>query len=180
MPNEILGKMQPDPTSLDRLHDLVPPPAVPWWPPAPAWYWIQGLLCIVILVWLLRAFMHRQRNRYRREALAEFARHQAALRDASQRGDALAALAELLKRTAITAYPREDVASLTGAAWDGFLDRTVREKVFSPGGGSLLESAAYDPRSVSHVDEKKAREVARQVHAWISHHRVDLNAGGAS
>ncbi|QIF05328.1 DUF4381 domain-containing protein [Roseimicrobium sp. ORNL1] len=172
--------MQQDPTSLDRLHDIVPPPAVPWWPPAPAWYWVLGLLCVAIVIWLLRAFMHWQRNRYRREALAECAKHQAALHDASQRGNALVGLAALLKRTAITAFPRKDVASLTGTAWDGFLDHTVREKVFSQGGGSLLEAAAYDPRSASSVDENKARELARQVHAWITHHRVDVSEGGAS
>lgn len=172
--------MQSDPTSLDRLHDIVPPPAVPWWPPAPAWYWVLGLLCVAIVIWLLRAFMHWQRNRYRREALAEFARHQAALRDASQRGDALTALAELLKRTAITAFPREDVASLTGTAWDGFLDRTVRVKAFAQGNGSLLETTAYDPRSVSSVDEHKAHELAHQVRDWLAHHRVDVQQGGAA
>lgn len=172
--------MQSDPTSLDRLHDIVPPPAVPWWPPAPAWYWVLGLLCIAIVVWLLRSFLHWQRNRYRREALAEFAKHEAALRDPTQRGGTLAALAELLKRTAITAFPREDVASLTGTAWDSFLNSTVREKVFAQGAGSVLEAAAYDPRSVSGVDENKAQELAHQVRAWLAHHRVDINHGGTS
>jgi hypothetical protein len=170
--------MQSDPASLDRLHDIVPPPAVPWWPLATAWYWVLGLLCITALVLLLRAFLRWQRNCYRREALAEFAQHEAALRDASQRGGALAALAELLKRTAVTAFPREDVASLTGAAWEGFLNNTIREKAFAQGNSSLLEAAAYDPRNVSKVDEDKARELVHQVEAWIAHHRVDLNQGG--
>lgn len=172
--------MQSDPTSLDRLHDIVPPPSVPWWPPAPAWYWVLGLLCIAIVVWLLRAFMHWQRNRYRREALAELAKHESALRDASQRGDALTALAELLKRTAITAFPRADVASLTGATWDGFLDRTAAKKSFAQGSGSLLEASAYDPRSTSSVDELKALELAHQVRDWIARHRVENHQGGAA
>lgn len=174
--------MNPDPTSLDNLHDIVPPPSVPWWPPAPAWYWVLGLLCVAAIVFLLRSFMHWQRNRYRREALAEFARHEGALRDPAQRGGALMALAELLKRTAITAFPRSEVASLTGRTWHDFLDRTGQDVVFSKGNGAVLETAAYDPRSVSGVDENKARELAQQVRHWLAHHRVDLprNAGGTS
>ncbi|RBP35368.1 uncharacterized protein DUF4381 [Roseimicrobium gellanilyticum] len=172
--------MQSDPTSLDRLHDIVPPPAVPWWPPAPAWYWVLGLLGIAVVVFLLRVFMHWQRNRYRREALAEFAKHEVKLHDASQRGGALIALAELLKQTAVTAFPREDVASLTGTSWDSFLDRTVSKKAFVEGNGSLLETAAYDPRSISKVDETKARELARQVRDWLAHHQVDIYQGGAA
>jgi hypothetical protein len=171
--------MQSDPTSLDRLHDIVPPPAVPWWPPAPAWYWVLGLLGVAAVVFLLRAFLHWQRNRYRREALAEFARHDAALRgDAQQRGRALVALAELLKRTAITAFPRGDVASLTGNAWEKFLNGTVREKAFAKESTSVLEAAAYDPRSVSSVDESRAGDLARQVRDWLVHHRTDINIGG--
>lgn len=172
--------MQSDPTSLDRLHDIVPPPAVPWWPPAPAWYWVLGLLCVAAVVLLLRAFMRWQRNRYRREALAEFAKHEAELRDTSRRSGALAALAVLLKRTAVTAFPREDVASLTGAAWDGFLERTMRAKTLTQGNGSLLEAAAYDPRRVSSIDESQARELAHQVRDWLAHHRADTSKGGTS
>ena len=42
--------MTPDPTSLERLHDIVLPPPVPWWPPAPGWYWVMGLLGALLLL----------------------------------------------------------------------------------------------------------------------------------
>lgn len=45
-----------DPTSLDRLHDLVLPSSVPWWPPAPGWYGVLGLLVLAV-AWLTWAFL---------------------------------------------------------------------------------------------------------------------------
>ena len=39
--------MSDDPASLERLHDLVPPAPVPWWPLAPGWYVLGALILIV-------------------------------------------------------------------------------------------------------------------------------------
>ncbi len=174
--------MKTDPASLDRLHDIVPPPAAPWWPPAPAWYWVLGLLALLLLVFLLRSLMCWRRNKYRREALAEFARHESSLLDPARRAGVLAALAELLKRTALTAFPREQVASLTGDPWFQFLDRTGRQAAFARGGGKVLEAAAYNPGSAAGVGDTQARELASHVRDWLAHHRVDrgVDAGGAA
>jgi hypothetical protein len=129
---------------------------------------------------LVRGFIHRQRNRYRREALAEYARHEEALRDPTRRATALAALAELMKRTAVTAYPREDVASLTGAEWTAFLDRTGRDSAFTQGGGVALEEVSYDGSAASGIDDAKAGELARLVRDWLTHHQTQTGMGGAS
>ena len=86
-----------------------------------------------MLVLVLRSLLHWQHNRYRREALAELARHESALVDPARRADALSAMAELLKRAALTAFPRGQVATLTGPAWFAFLDRTGRTAAFSAG-----------------------------------------------
>lgn len=165
--------MNPDPTSLDRLHDIITPPAAPWWPPAPGWYFVIGFVCVLLLVVAVRAFIRWQHNRYRREAVAELARQQAALDNAEQRPRAIAALAELLKRTALSAWPRETVASLNGAAWFAFLDRTGGTDRFSAEAGPLLEKAAYDAREASALDEPKTRELANLVRHWVKQHRVD-------
>src|SRR6187549_271512 len=101
--------MNPDPTSLDRLHDIVAPPPVPWWPPAPGWYWILGFVLVLLLVLVLRGILRWQHNRYRREALAELDRQEAALAAPEQRAVALASIAGLLKRAALSAWPRTEV-----------------------------------------------------------------------
>jgi Domain of unknown function (DUF4381) len=62
--------MNPDPASLDRLHDVIVPAPVPWWPPAPGWFVVGGALALVVACRLVRAIRHRQLNCYRREALA--------------------------------------------------------------------------------------------------------------
>jgi hypothetical protein len=167
-----------DPTGLDRLHDIVAPPPVPWWPPAPAWYWVMGFLLGGVLVLLLLALVRWQRDRYRREALAELVRQEPALLEPATRAAALGALAELLKRAALTAFPRGQVADLTGPAWFEFLDRTGRTTGFSEGSGAIFERAAYDPPTAAALDEPRTRELVSLVRLWLAHHRVEAVSGG--
>jgi hypothetical protein len=43
--------VNPEATSLDRLHDIVQAPEVPWWPPAPGWFWLgAGLIILLVLI----------------------------------------------------------------------------------------------------------------------------------
>lgn len=165
--------MNPDPTSLELLHDVISPPSVPWWPPAPGWYWVLGALAIVLTCVAIRAFLHWQRNRYRREALAEWKRHEALL--VEHRAEALAGFAELLKRTALCVWPREQIASLTGVRWLAFLDETGSTTGFSSGLGALLENAAYDPCAASSPDPARVREAAELTRHWLAHHRADFS-----
>jgi hypothetical protein len=162
--------MNPDPTSLNLLHDVIAPPPVPWWPPAPGWYWLMGGLAFFLIVLAVRVFLRWQRNRYRREALAEWKRNEAMLADSP--AEALAGFAELLKRAALAAWPREQVASLTGTRWLEFLDQSGSTDGFTTGPGAIMENAAYDTRGASTVDESRAREIAEVVRHWLKNHRV--------
>ncbi|HEY7119565.1 MAG TPA: DUF4381 domain-containing protein [Tepidisphaeraceae bacterium] len=164
-----------DLTSLDRLHDVVAPPPVPWWPPAPGWRWLIGILLALALYAAIRAFIHWQQNRYRREALAACRAQTALLADPSARAAALSELAVLLKRAALSAFPRPQVAALTGPAWLSFLDRTAAMHGFNSQTGALLEHAAYGSIAVADLDEPRARRAASLVHLWLTHHRA---AGG--
>jgi hypothetical protein len=102
--------MNPDPASLDRLNDLVPPPAVAWWPPAPGWYVVLALLTLAA-AWLGWRFWKRRRaDAYRRIALHELS----TLREAQ-------AIAELLRRTALATVSRSVIAGMTGIAWTDWL-----------------------------------------------------------
>jgi hypothetical protein len=172
--------MNPDPTSLDRLHDVIAPAPAPWWPPAPGWYWVLGLLFVIVLVLALRFIIRWQHNRYRREALAEWHRQDVRLRESGERASALTAMSVLLKRVAVTAFPRHEVAPLNGSAWLAFLDRTTGTTAYSSAEAAALERAAYDPRSAADIDDARAQKTSKLVYRWIADHRSDTRPSSST
>jgi hypothetical protein len=160
-------------TSLDRLHDIVVPPPVPWWPPAPGW-WVVGALALALgAIGAWRAWKAWRAAAYRRAALAELRGLEARSADAARREAALREVPALVKRTALAAFPRPRVASLSGAAWLAFLDRTGRTDAFTRGGGQVLPALAYDP-AAARMDATAAGELFRIVRTWIGTHDVAL------
>jgi Domain of unknown function (DUF4381) len=133
------------------MHDLLLPSPVPLWPATPAWYVLFAIL-LGLLLWLawwgLRAW---RRDAYRREALR-------ALSAAS----APAEVAAILKRTALAAWPRAEVAALSGAARAAFLRRTAPRAGVDEDVARRLADLAYAPGA------PVPRDAAR---AWVRHHR---------
>jgi hypothetical protein len=127
--------MTPD---LSQLRDIHLPPAVSWWPPAPGWWALLALVLIVAGV-VYAIVVRRRRNRWRGSALTELTR----LRDAAPE-QVLREVSVLLRRVAISCYPRQEVAALTGADWLAFLDRTLGGgTAFQAGVGQVLRSGPY-------------------------------------
>ncbi len=159
--------------ALEKLADIVVPPPVPWIPQT--WGW--AALAVVVLalgVWaLVRWRRHREANRYRVEALAELAGLEAQLADSTARGQVLAAIPSLLKRTALAAWPRSAVASLSGAAWVEFLRKHSGGAAFSEAAVHLLDDTEYRRReALTAVTADEAKACARVARAWIEGHRV--------
>ena len=148
--------MNEAPPSLDRLHDLAVPPDIPWWPPAPGWYAVLVLLGIALL-WGTRAAWKRWRaDAYRRAALRELD----GARDA-------AAIAEILRRTALAAAPRQVVAGMTGTDWLQWLEQRSPAPV-SPGVRDLLTTGVYGRPDTS----PDTTELRRFTATWIRRHRA--------
>jgi hypothetical protein len=170
----LLAAASVDPTSLENLFDIVTPPPVPWWPPAPGWFVVGGVV-LVLAVWIAcRAWKHWQAAAYRRTALAEWQLLKAQAADPRQCAVALRQLPELVKRTALAAFPREDVASLSGTAWLRFLDRTARTDPFTRGRGQLLPELSYNPRATAQVDTVAVEELFAAVRRWMRGHSTAM------
>jgi len=151
-----------DQADLSRFADIVVPPPVAWWPPAPGW-WIVAAALLGILAILGTALIARwRRNAYRRASLTELAAIGTVADPASA-----AAVSAILKRTALTAYPRAEVASLTGVGWLAFLDRTSGRQDFTKGPGAGLARAAFG------VPLGDGDAVAAAARRWVRCHRVE-------
>jgi hypothetical protein len=156
-----------DTASLQNLHDIVVPGPMAWWPPAPGWYAVITLVLVVVLVLLWKSGRQWRRNRYRGEALREVAK----IRLAGTKGD-LRVAPILLKRAALSAWPREAVAGLVGTDWHRFLDESAQTDRFCSGVGDLLDRLAYSSGSGRVLSEQESAAVLDAVQMWLKRHRV--------
>lgn len=141
--------MNPALPSRQGMHDLIVPPPIPFQPETPAWFVLFAILALLAAWAGWRAWRRWRRNTYRREALRE-------LTDASPAG-----IAAILKRAAIAAWPRAQVASLAGAEWAAFLRRTAPRAGLDETTARGLSELAYGPAF------PQAREAAAR---WIRRH----------
>jgi hypothetical protein len=163
---------EPDPTSLERLQDIVVPAPVSAWPTSPGWIVLALLLVAMATVAMMRRRRMRRNARYRLDALEELGR----LREAERTlpSDLVAGrLLVLLRRTALSVHPRRELASLSGSAWWEFLDEMDGREGFSQGRGARLEALAYGAATIIEADEL-CSDLIPAVEAWIRGHRVPL------
>lgn len=148
--------MNTDATSLNQLHDLVLPQAIPWWPLAPGWYVLFGLLVLVVLWRAYRLWIRWHANGYRRAALREL-----------QAAQDITAIAALLRRTALAVVPRAEVAAKTGAAWVNWLAQQCSEAMPVEVQKQLI-FGSYDRPGA----EKESALLRSYAASWISRHQL--------
>ena len=151
------------PQLMDLMHGLAMPESVSWLPATPGWWIALGWLLAVAFIAAWQFARHRRRNRYRRDALAELdaitAEKQIDPAESAQR------IAAVLKRTALVAYPRADVAALYGADWSRFLTASADNDARIAAAADSLAAAAYRPDADPDVLAEPARR-------WIRRHRA--------
>lgn len=127
--------MKPD---LSQLRDIHLPAPVSWWPPAPGW-WMLAALLLIALAAVYGGYRRRRRTQWRRVALAELQHLHGETPEQFLRG-----VSVLLRRVAVTRFPRHDVAALIGEQWLAFLDRTLdKGTAFQSGAGRALAVGPY-------------------------------------
>ena len=166
-PTQQPGMTQQTMDPLAELRDIHHPAMIETWPPAIGW-WLLATLALVallaVMVWLFRRWYA---NKYRRDAMAELAH----LADTwqSEQDDLryVESLQLLLKRVALTRFPRQDVASLTGEAWVRFLDQSTGSHDFTIGATEALIDGNYRTDVSIDVDELQTAAAL-----WINKHDI--------
>ena len=134
--------------SLSNLRDIVLPPEPGLWPLAPG-MWLLLSAVLSLLVWVLwTQYDRRKRNAYRRAGLLLLPEVKT-----------IYELSVLLKRVALAAFPREQVASLHGDAWVAFL----RESCPAVDLSGLLSS---------NVEQDAGNDLKQTAATWIRSHRA--------
>ncbi len=148
---------------LSQLHDIHLPPPVGWWPPAPGW-WV--LLLLVVAAGILLGWLLRRRSRHLELYLNTRQELDRIRRQFAAQGDfpwLAAELSRLLRRTAITLGPEEEVAGLTAKAWLAWLDSRLGSKDFTTGPGRHLVEAAY--QQAGQIEDAEA--LLSLVETWL-------------
>jgi hypothetical protein len=134
-----------DPLQLP-LKDIHLPQVPGWWPPAPGWWMLLGL---IIFIAALCYWWRQRQQRIRRSAVhlarLELETLQSDFKSHQDTRKFIADLSILLRRLAISAFPRAETAALTGENWLLFLDGTLENPAFSAGAGRILIEAPYRP-----------------------------------
>jgi len=154
--------------SLNQLRDIHLPDAVGWWPPAPGWWLLSGLLLLsaVALFHWRRQIQprHRSRRLLRQQIDREMSRISQDYQDKKDAAAACSQLSSLMRRVALHCFPHASVAGLQGEAWLRFLDQ---QAWIGPGfsdteAGVLLTQGAYQDHAAGDISA-----LITQCSAWI-------------
>ena len=149
------------------------PESISWLPNAPGWYWLLFLLFCFTLYRVYLVIQKYLANTYRRAALVEL--EQLSLEAQSGDNTSLQKLPQLLRRTALYAFPRAEVVPLNGKDWENWLDNHCTKRQFSSKFSTselsgVLAKLAYS--SAATLTEEKTKAIMENVALWIQHHEV--------
>ena len=134
--------------TLNNLRDIVIPDPPAFWPPAPGVWVALGIVVAIALLVGWRLYERRKRNAYRKAGLL--------LLDGVRTAHDVVVV---MKRVALAAFPREQVASLYGNEWAAFLHATCPRSDFS----ALITTGA---------DTEPDQALIELAEVWIRRHRV--------
>jgi predicted negative regulator of RcsB-dependent stress response len=140
--------MNETPLSLENLHDIIVPAPPSFWPLAPGLWLVLALIASFLILFGWHRYSNWKFNAYRRAGIA-------LLDDAATTRD----VSVILKRVALAAFPREEVASLYGNEWIEFLNDACSQN-------DISEIMLADSRAAA------SQELRNQARVWIQKHRI--------
>ncbi|MCX2978406.1 DUF4381 domain-containing protein [Candidatus Marimicrobium litorale] len=146
---------------LGDFVEVVSPVSVSWLPQTAGWACLGALLGGLFLFRGAKRLRRWHHNRYRREAIDR-------LVHTTDQSFSIVALNKLLKLTALSAFPREQVARLSGEEWVSFLNRQCESSPFSPALGKIIADGAYRQSQLTHSTRE---ELVAAALSWIRDHK---------
>ncbi|UPR36143.1 DUF4381 domain-containing protein [Vibrio cyclitrophicus] len=133
------------------LSPAIAPDAPTWWPLA--WGWWAVAITAITLITLVFFIVKRRKNNQqaKQEALSYFSN--------SQSPDSLSpsAAQDIVRQAALSYFPREKVAGLSGDDWLMFLDAQLAKPLFVAK-QSQWQQALYQDAALMNDEEKKAQQ----------------------
>ena len=148
---------------LEKIAETKAPEAISWLPQTLGWKIVFTLLFFYLCYQAFQQYKRYKNNAYRREALQWLKLYQ------SDDEWFYRQLPSLLRKTAICAYDRKTVASLTGAAWEQWLDKQCSSTDFSSHCSNQLHLLAFEADFKLTTQDKQL--LVTQVMVWIKKHR---------
>ncbi|NOH97139.1 DUF4381 domain-containing protein [Vibrio sp. 99-70-13A1] len=116
------------------LSPLLLPEAPHWWPLQWGWWSLAASIIISIIITLFIIRRNKKKQASKRAALRLFSLTNQPLTPSSA--------LELLRQAALSYYPRETIAPLSGNEWYAFLDEQLNQPLFAPK-QALWQQALY-------------------------------------
>lgn len=150
------------------IGELMEPEAIAFSFAAPGWIIVLVLILLVLLAFAIWKLYQYKKNKYRRLAIKELS----ALNNGNKEiSNVILNTVSLLKRVAITAYGRNEVASIHGSHFLQFLQSKTNATIFSDEVEIIFTKHLYEGCKAE-VSSEKLALLHQQSMNWINEHHV--------
>ncbi|MEZ9778346.1 DUF4381 domain-containing protein [Vibrio sp. 10N.261.54.A5] len=143
------------------LSPVIAPDAPTWWPLA--WGWWAVVITAIALIALVFFIVKRRKNNQqaKQEALSYFSNSQ------SQDGLSPSKAQDIVRQAALSYFPREKIAGLSGDDWLKFLDAQLAKPLFVAK-QSQWQQALYQDVALMNDEQKKAQQqLVNDCETWL-------------
>lgn len=147
------------------LKELSVPEPVSWWPQTTGWY-IVFAIALAALGWIiLKQYQRYQHNQYRRDAFAQ-------LKIMESEPAKIGELPFLLRRAALSATARTDVAGLRGNDWIEWLNTSAGKELFREEDARALDDLVYADEAKGELGAAMRGHLIKASKTWMKVHHA--------
>lgn len=145
------------------LRDIHLPDSISWWPLAPGWWIVLGMVMLLILLIDIIDKKYFKPN-LKRQALKALKNIEESFHVHDDATQCVSELSALLRRVVISQNLPIKMAGLTGQSWLELLDQQLGKSEFSQGVGQLLLTGPYQPQ----VEKKNVTQLIHLCRKWMN------------